>query len=211
MSEGGLAQAALLEGVAEMLTVLANVVAGDYDARLDASFHPSGSDLRRLYDGINTMIASLTVERQRGESYEAELEEKLSLIDAQRTAIADLSTPVLEVMDGVVCLPILGFVDRERTEVMMESLLETIVSRRARCAIVDLTAAHDVTATDAATLLALLRSIRLIGVDAYVCGIGPRLAKRIVELDLEGSASLQTYTTLRNALVAFALRDRRLA
>src|SRR5688572_16469271 len=119
--------------VADALLVLAGVAAGDLDGRVRV---PGGdTPLAMLFAGINEMIEALRVERERGVSYQAELEEKLATIETQRAAIRELSTPVMEVWDGVLCVPVVGVVDSARSAQMTDVLLQAVVDKRTRCAI----------------------------------------------------------------------------
>jgi len=70
---------------------------------------------------------------------EVDQREKLALIERQATAIRELSTPILEVQEGVLCLPIIGVVDSGRAAEMMNLTLDAVVSGQARFLIIDLT------------------------------------------------------------------------
>src|SRR3954463_9483189 len=80
--------------IADVLVALADVGSGDYSVRLESSF-PESHPLGALCAGINEMIGSLAEEQQRGEKYRKELEEKLAMIERQREAIRELSTPIM--------------------------------------------------------------------------------------------------------------------
>ena len=82
---------------------------------------------------------ALTEALARHEAANRELEAKLETIERQQAAIRELSTPIIEVWDGVVALPVIGRVSPERAVQMMQLLLETIATKRAEFAIVDLT------------------------------------------------------------------------
>src|SRR4051794_30797980 len=103
----------ILEHVADVLIALSDVGSGDYSTRL-ATDLPDDHPLGTLYAGINEMISSLQIEQERSSVYRRELEEKLATIELQRAAIRDLSTPVMEVWDGVLCLPVVGVLDGTR-------------------------------------------------------------------------------------------------
>ena len=95
----------MLVRIADILVVVADVGNGDYSARLTSDLsgdHP----VTTLYEGINEMIESLGAAQQRTAAYQKELEEKLATIEVQRAAIRELSTPVIEIWDGVLCLPV---------------------------------------------------------------------------------------------------------
>src|SRR5690606_21941570 len=128
------ADTAFLDGIMEALIVLSNVAEGDFNASVTV---PEAGDeaFRALFEGINEMIRSLSVEKARTLAYQRDLEEKLAMIDQQRTAIAELSTPIMEVWDGILCLPVVGIMDTARSAEMTHALLEAVVEKPTRCCI----------------------------------------------------------------------------
>jgi rsbT co-antagonist protein RsbR len=114
---------------------------------------------------------------------------------AARTA----TTPIIQVWDGVLCLPVIGTVDSERTAEMMQGLLESIVREQARYAIVDLTGVEIVDTSTADHLIQLFRAARVLGVEGVLCGIRPAVAQTIVGLGLD-LGSVRTARSLRDAL-----------
>jgi rsbT co-antagonist protein RsbR len=193
--------ASVVEAVAEILMALSNVVGGDYGHRLDTEKLPDGSPLATLYDGVNEMIGSLQKEHDRVTGYEAELEQKVAMIEAQRAAIDELSTPIIEVWDGVVCLPVVGVVDTTRAAAMTESLLGAIVEKRARCAIIDITAIQVMDTGSADHFLRMARSVRLLGSQCLLSGVSPTIALTLVHMGVE-LKDIRTFRTMRNALAS---------
>ena len=126
------------EKIADILLVLADVASGDYSPRLRSDL-PETHPLGALCVGINDMIEALAAEQRRSEEYRTEVEEKLATIEQQRAAIRELSTPIMEVWDGILCLPIVGIMDSARSADMTDALLKSVVSTRASCAIIDIT------------------------------------------------------------------------
>ncbi|KYF58374.1 anti-anti-sigma factor [Sorangium cellulosum] len=135
---------------------------------------------------------------------ENELRIQLDQIAAQQKVIRDLSTPIIEVWDGVLTLPMVGTVDSVRTAEVMDSLLAQIVEKRARFAILDLTGVEVVDTRVASHLIQLVTAIRLLGADGIVAGIKPNVAQTMVALGLDLS-QLNTQRNLRAAL-NFAIR-----
>ncbi|WP_437589370.1 PAS domain-containing protein [Sorangium sp. So ce1000] len=130
---------------------------------------------------------------------EKELRIQLDQIAAQQRVIRDLSTPIIEVWDGVLTLPMVGTVDSVRTAEVMDSLLAQIVEKRARFAILDLTGVEVVDTRVASHLVQLITAIRLLGADGIVAGIKPTVAQTMVALGLDLS-QLNTQRNLRAAL-----------
>lgn len=130
---------------------------------------------------------------------ENELRIQLDQIAAQQKVIRDLSTPIIEVWDGVLTLPMVGTVDSVRTAEVMDSLLRQIVEKRASFAILDLTGVEVVDTQVASHLVGLITAIRLLGADGIVAGIKPTVAQTMVALGLDLS-QLNTQRNLRAAL-----------
>jgi len=130
---------------------------------------------------------------------ETALREKLELIERQSATIRALATPIIQVWDEVLCLPVIGTVDSARTADMMQGLLDAIVREQARFAIVDLTGVEVVDTSTADHLIQLFRAAKVLGVDGILCGIRPAVAQTVVALGLE-LGSVRTMRSLRDAL-----------
>jgi len=121
-----------------------------------------------------------------------ELRAKTETIARQQKAIRDLSTPILQVWDGVLALPMIGVVDSTRTAAVMDDLLGAVARTQARFAILDLTGVEVVDTQTAAYLLDLIRAIQLLGAEGIITGIRQSVAQTIVGLgvDLGGILTL---------------------
>jgi rsbT co-antagonist protein RsbR len=193
----------ILEHVADMLVALSDVGNGDYTTRLRTEF-PENHPLGTLYSGINEMIASLQKEQERSAAYRKELEEKLAMIELQRAAIKELSTPIIEVWEGVLCLPIVGVLDSARSAEMTEMLLRSIVDTKARCAIIDITGIQVMDTATADHFLRMAKAVRLLGAECVLTGINPNIAQTIVHMGVDLS-DVVTHRSLRNALQHFVV------
>ncbi len=120
-----------------------------------------------------------------------------ALLEAALTA---MSTPIIEVWDKMVALPVIGTVDRERAARMMQTLLETIADKQAEFAILDLTGVTAVDAETANHLLDIARAAALLGSDCLVSGISPGVARTLVDLGTTETATFRTFATLQAAL-----------
>jgi rsbT co-antagonist protein RsbR len=103
----------------------------------------------------------------------------------QREAILRMSTPLLPVADGVVVLPLIGALDPERAEQVMQALLTGVVEHRATTAILDITGLHTIDTAAAEALVRAARAIRLLGAAAIVTGVRPGVARTLVALGTE--------------------------
>lgn len=127
------------------------------------------------------------------------------VIRRQQDDLLELSTPVVKLWHGVLAVPMIGTLDSNRTQHVMEALLQSIVDTGAELAIIDITGVPTVDTLVAQHLLKTVTAIRLMGADCIISGIRPQIAQTIVHLgiDLQG---ISTKATLADAL-AQALRQ----
>jgi rsbT co-antagonist protein RsbR len=135
------------------------------------------------------------------EAYQKSREE---LINRQQRELLELSTPVVKLWDGILALPLIGTLDSERTQIVMESLLQTIVESGASIAIIDITGVPTVDTLVAQHLLKTVAAARLMGAECIISGIRPQIAATIVHLGVDLN-SVATKATLADAF-ALALR-----
>ena len=121
----------------------------------------------------------------------------------QQREIAELSTPVVKLWDGILALPLIGTLDSQRTQTVMENLLQTIVDEEAEIAIIDITGVPTVDTLTAQYLLKAIAAARLMGADCIISGIRPQIAQTMVHLGVE--LNVVSKATLAEAL-ALALR-----
>jgi rsbT co-antagonist protein RsbR len=132
------------------------------------------------------------------EAYQRAREE---LINRQQQEMLELSTPVVKLWDGILALPMIGTLDSARTQVVMETLLQRIVSTGSAVAILDITGVPTVDTLVAQHLLKTIAAARLMGADCIISGIRPQIAQTIVHLGVD----LGTVTTKATLADAFAL------
>jgi rsbT co-antagonist protein RsbR len=128
------------------------------------------------------------------------------VIARQQQEMLELSTPVVELWDGVLALPLIGTLDSARTQVVMENLLQRIVDTGAAIAIIDITGVPTVDTLVAQHLLKTVAAARLMGADCIISGIRPQIAQTIVHLGVD----LQDVVTKATLADAFAVALRRL-
>ena len=107
------------------------------------------------------------------------------VIGRQSAEIAELSTPVVRLWDGIVALPLIGTLDSQRTSTVMENLLQAIVDEEAEIAIIDITGVPTVDTLTAQHLLKTVAATRLMGADCIISGIRPSIAQTMVHLGIE--------------------------
>jgi rsbT co-antagonist protein RsbR len=130
------------------------------------------------------------------------------VIARQQEELLELSTPVVELWDGILALPLIGTLDSARTQVVMENLLQRIVDTGGMIAIIDITGVPTVDTLVAQHLLKAVAAARLMGAECIISGIRPQIAQTIVHLGVDLS-SVTTKATLADAF-AVALRHRNL-
>ncbi|KKB61936.1 anti-sigma factor antagonist [Robbsia andropogonis] len=121
------------------------------------------------------------------------------IIERQQQELLDLTTPVVRLWDSVVALPLIGTLDSERTQVVMESLLESIVANEAAIAIIDITGVPTVDTLVAQHLLKTVAAAHLMGAECIISGIRPQIAQTIVHLGVD-LGNVVTKATLEDAL-----------
>ncbi len=125
------------------------------------------------------------------------------MIGRQQQELLELSTPVVELWDGILALPLIGTLDSARTQIVMENLLERIVTSGAEIAIIDITGVPTVDTLVAQHLIKTISAARLMGADCVLSGIRPQIAQTIVHLGLE--LNVVSKATMADAL-GLALR-----
>jgi rsbT co-antagonist protein RsbR len=121
----------------------------------------------------------------RTQALAARVQQNEQLIERLRLSLDDLSTPVIEIWDEVLVVPLIGLLDTQRSARMTERVLDEIARAGARSLIVDLTGVEIVDTSTADRLLKLASAVRLLGADCVVCGIQPAVAQTLVALDVE--------------------------
>lgn len=188
--------------------VLSSVAAGDLERRIESEIE---DDLTGVEEAINILIEDLTYELKQSKKMRLNLEEKLGKIEEQQRTIVrqqddllELSSPVSKVWDNILILPVIGTLDSQRTQIMMENLLQKIVDTGCTISILDITGVPTVDTQVANHLLKTVTSARLLGAECIISGISPAIAQTIVHLGIDLSV-IRTKATLQDAMI-FALR-----
>lgn len=164
-----------------------------------AAYRTAPAELGEAITGANRMVDALAVETFA--SYTRTREE---IIERQSRSILDLSTPTLRIWNGILLMPLVGIIDTQRAQQVMEAMLTAITREEARVAILDVTG---VPVIDTRVCLHLTRTVaaaRLLGARVVVTGISPDAAQTLVKLDVDLSGMI-TRGSLRAGL-AEALR-----
>ena len=131
------------------------------------------------------------------------------VIERQQQEVLELSTPVVELWTGILALPLIGTLDSQRTQIVMQNLLEAIVSTNSDLAIIDITGVPTVDTLVAQHLLKTVAAARLMGAECIISGIRPQIAQTIVHLGVD-LGNVQTKASLAGAF-QLALKMKSLA
>ncbi|AWN42740.1 STAS domain-containing protein [Methylobacterium durans] len=182
-------------------TDTANFVFSLKEPIFEALRRNSAADASALAAGV--WAAGKVLDRLGLLTMEVFLASREEVIGRQGQEIAELSTPVVRLWDGILALPLIGTLDSARTGVVMENLLQAIVDEEAEIAIIDITGVPTVDTLVAQHLLKTVAAARLMGADCIVSGIRPQIAQTMVHLGVE--LNVISKATLADAF-ALALR-----
>jgi rsbT co-antagonist protein RsbR len=160
-------------------------------AALRTAYEEDPKALTEAMWGVSTMLDKLGLVTI--EAYQLGREQ---VIERQQQELLDLSTPVIKLWEGIVAVPLIGTLDSERTQVVMESLLEAIVENEA---VVAITGVPTVDTLVAQHLLKTVAAARLMGAECIISGIRPQIAQTIVHLGVE-LGDVTTKSNLADAL-----------
>lgn len=170
-------------------------------------------ELRRNRERLEDLVKARTAEL---ESASAQLREEVKqrehsqnerdrlqqeIIDAQKRAIAELSTPIIPVMEGILVMPLVGNIDSLRAKEIMRSVLGGISEHRAKVVIIDITGVPLVDSGVAGHLNKTIQAARLKGARTIVSGISDAVAETIVDLGIDWSG-IVTLSDLHTSLLA---------
>lgn len=173
----------------------------DIQRWIGATYFPFHNDMG-VVSHIVMMNHDATEQIQQALAMEAVQQE----VASQRETIRALSTPIIQVWDGVLTVPLVGEIDSRRATAITESLLEAIVRHQADIVLLDVTGVPIPDAVIVNYLISAARACRLIGSDVVLVGISPLFAHSIVQLNIDLSG-IETKTNLQ-AGIAWAFRRR---
>ena len=140
----------------------------------------------------------------RAEQERAALQEQV--IEGQQAALRELSTPLIPLADGVVAMPLIGGINSERAQQVVEELLHGVSAHRATTAIIDITGVPVVDTQVAGAFLRAAQAVELLGARVVLTGIRPEVAQTLVGIGAN-LGNIATRSTLQDG-IAFALRVR---
>lgn len=168
-------------GLSEIFSTLAEVQNGNLDVLVgDETLNSSYEVLANLGLALNNTVYDFKCQ--------------LDTIKKQQIAIHELSTPILQIWDNVLALPVIGVVDTRRSVEIMEKLLGEIVNKQVQYVILDITGVEIVDTKTADHFIKVIKSAKLLGANCILTGIRPAVAQTLVEIGVD----LSEIKTLRN-------------
>lgn len=147
---------------------------------------------------------ALRESEQRTRELLIQIREHNAQLQRQSEVLRQLATPVIPLAKEVIAIPIIGDIDPERAEQIIESMTQGVSDSRALVALIDLTGVRQIDNHGANALLRVAQSTRLLGCITVFTGIGPNIAQTLVALDVN-LRNLVTYSTLQEG-IEFAFR-----
>ncbi|HRI67575.1 MAG TPA: HAMP domain-containing protein, partial [Polyangium sp.] len=204
--------------LAQLRQAIANVAAGERTIELDTKRDDELGELAASFEAMAEAVkdrekAQLEAEaairvlnQELALNLEREKERNEHLLALQRE-IDDLSTPVLEVAQDVLALPIIGVLDAARGQKIMDRLLDAVTRKRAQFVILDVTGTHAMDVSALEQLLKVIAAIRLLGAKCVLTGVRPAVAQAMVKLGAD-IQSVETLRSLGQALDVYLRRAR---
>ncbi len=159
-------------------------------------------DARMTLSNNDVLILSRNVtEQRRAERERAAMQEQI--IQAQQATLRELSTPLLPIADSVVVMPLIGAIDSNRAQQIMETLLFGVAEYNAQIAIIDITGVKVVDTQVAGALLRAAQAARMLGARVVLTGISPEIAQTLTNIGAE-LRDMTTKATLQDG-IRFAL------
>jgi len=124
------------------------------------------------------------------------------VISRQTEEILEMSTPVIQIWEGVVAAPIIGMLDSSRTQQFMERLLETIVETNSPVALIDITGVPQIDTATAQHLIDTINAVKLLGSQVIITGVRPVIAQTLVHLGIDLSGIITRPTMASGLKVA---------
>jgi len=170
---------------------------------------PADASIFLAYDTAGLPIGQTVIMRDATEQIRTEHERAAlheQVIAAQQAALRELSTPLIPLTDDLVAMPLIGTIDSNRAQQVIETLLAGVAGSRATNAILDITGVQVVDTQVANALLRAAQAVKLLGAQVVLTGIRPEIAQTLVGLGLDLSG-IVTRATLQSG-IAFALAGR---
>ncbi len=176
--------------------------------RKDGSTFLAHSSSFAVRDSNGSLLILIGIIRDLTEQHRAE-EERMALqaqmIEIQRAALRELSTPMIPLADEVVVMPLIGNIDSSRAYQILETLLEGVAKHQAEVVILDITGVQMVDTQVASALVRTAQAVKLLGARVVLTGISPKVAQTLVHMGAD-LGNIVTLSTLQSG-IAYVLQQ----
>jgi rsbT co-antagonist protein RsbR len=178
------------EAAAAYFTIIRDVLATGEPRQHLYSF-PGPGNIEQHFNATVSKISDdrvLWVARDISEQRQAAVELAAlqeQVIEAQQAALRELSTPIIPISAGIIAMPLIGSIDTQRAQLVIDTLLQGVAEQRASAAILDITGVQVVDTQVANALLRAAQAVRLLGAQVIITGIRPEVAQTLVGLGLD--------------------------
>jgi len=162
--------------VVGIVLLLRDVLARSLFAKYHANFKLLNSVLDAYEPAANSIAITVAV---------GFVQQRERIIRDQQEAIRELSTPVLQVRERLLILPIIGVIDPQRARQLTEQLLRGIRATRAKVVVIDITGVAAMDASVANHLVQTVEAARLLGAMVIVTGLSPEIAQTLVNIGVD--------------------------
>ncbi len=108
-----------------------------------------------------------------------------NIVSLQKVALQELSAPLIPVMENITVMPLIGTIDTERAKLIMENLLDGVITHHSEVVLIDITGVPVVDTMVAHHIIQAAEAVRLIGSTCILVGIRPEIAQTIVNLGID--------------------------
>lgn len=168
----GLDLRVFLAGFYHLLKAIGSAVMKRFEADPNEGFQTFMSLQRLAFFDVGIIVDAIVFERER-------------VIRQQQDSIRELSTPVLQIRDRMLLLPIIGVIDTHRARMITESLLRSIRANRAKVVVMDVTGVATIDSRVANHLIQTVTAARLMGATVIVTGLSAEVAQSLVALGID--------------------------
>ncbi len=187
----------LVRPILGLTKVAERLGAGDYGMAIPDY---GNNEIGQLGDSLKGMVTAIQQRDSQVKEYAANLEKEMAerkhaeaereqlqqqILTTQQQLIRELSTPIIPLMDGIIVMPLIGFIDSERAKDIMRALLAGISQHRAKIVLIDITGVSVMDTAVANYLYKTIEAARLKGAQTIVTGISESVAETIVDLGIE--------------------------
>jgi anti-anti-sigma regulatory factor/HAMP domain-containing protein len=192
-----------IRALSEASTAFAN---GQLDQTVTVTNSDEIGDLQRTFNEMarslreqQAMLEQRTAEAERMQAEREALQQQV--IEAQQASLRELSTPLIPISDRVVIMPLIGAIDSQRAQMVLETLLEGVAHHQAELVILDITGVSIVDTQVAQSFVQSAQAVRLLGADVMLTGIQPQIAQTMVHLGVD-LRDMQTQSSLQAGIAA---------